>query len=103
KEWRERFARELDTFFREWAPEGEKTEDILDRLKIPYFAYWSFGERLPVMEEDSENPKTLAFSYQLVARLLLGKLNWDEVKHGTVATEAAAEQKLKAEKLVLEA
>jgi cellulose biosynthesis protein BcsQ len=103
KEWRERFARELDVFFREWAPESEKSEDILDRLKIPYFAYWSFGERLPVMEEDPENPKTLAFSYQLVGRLLLGRLNWEEVKHGTVSTEAAAEQKVKAGKLVLEA
>jgi Mrp family chromosome partitioning ATPase len=103
QEWRGRFARELDEFFRDWAPRDEKTEDILDRLKIPYFAYWSFGERLPVMEEDAENPKTLAFSYQLIARLLLGKLNWAEVKHGTAATQAAAEQKVKAEQLALEA
>ena len=103
KEWRQRFAQELDSFFREWAPESEKTEEILDRLKIPYFAYWSFGERLPVMEEDPDNPKTLAFSYQLVARLLLGKLNWTEVKEGKAATEAAAEHKAKAEKLALEA
>ena len=103
KKWRERFALELAEFFRDWAPDGEKPYDILDRLKIPYFAYWSFGEQLPVMDEDPENPKTLAFSYQLIARLLLAKLAWNEAKQGTAATEAAAVQNVKAAELTLEA
>lgn len=103
KKWRERFAEELEEFFRDWAPKDENPYDILDRLKVPYFAYWSFGEQLPVMKEDPENPKTLAFSYQLIARLLLSKLDWNEAKQGTAASEAAAEQNVKAAELTLEA
>jgi cellulose biosynthesis protein BcsQ len=103
KKWRERFAVELEEFFRDWAPKDEKPYDILDRLKVPYFAYWSFGEQLPVMNEDPENPKTLAFSYQLIARLLLSRLDWNEAKQGTAASEAAAEQNVKAAELTLEA
>jgi hypothetical protein len=103
KTWRETFALELGEFFRDWAPKDEKPYDILDRLKIPYFPYWSFGERLPVMEEDPENPKSLAFSYQLIARLLFAKLDWNEAKQGTAASEAAAAQNAKAAELSLEA
>src|SRR5262249_33099643 len=81
--WRQRFASELEEFYSGWLPKDETVERILDHLKIPYFAYWSFGERLPVLEEDPNNPKKLAFSYQLIARLLLGNLDWEEVKQGT--------------------
>lgn len=93
-QWRQKFASELEEFYNGWLPKDETVERILDHLKIPYFAYWSFGERLPVLEEDPNNPKKLAFSYQLIARLLLGNLDWEEVKRGTRAVEAEGAQKL---------
>ena len=101
--WRGDFARELHEFFVDWIPKDESAERVLDHLKIPYFPYWSFGERLPVVEEDPDNPKTLAFSYQLVARLLLGKLNWEEVLKGTQSTEAGVAQKVLVEEKAAEA
>ena len=101
-QWRQRFASELAEFYSGWLPKDETVERILDHLKIPYFAYWSFGERLPALDEDPDNPKTLAFSYQLIARLILGNLDWEEVKRGTRAVEAEGAQKLAIEKLALE-
>src|SRR5262249_24586353 len=102
-EWRARFATSLKDFVVDWMPRDETPERILNHLKIPYFPYWSFGERLPAIEEDPDNPKTLAFSYQLVARLLLGKLDWDEVRKGTQSSEASAAQTLVVQEKTAEA
>jgi TIR domain/CobQ/CobB/MinD/ParA nucleotide binding domain len=104
EQWRQRFAGELRTFLVDWVPRNEKHTDVLNYLKIPYFPYWSFGERLPVLEQDDpENPKTLAYAYQPLAKLLLSGLDWNEVRRGTLSTERALEQAAEAEKLKLEA
>jgi len=95
-EWRRRFAAELDEFVKDWAPKGESTESILDLLKVPYVAYWSFGERLPVLDEDVENPDKLAYFYKLVARLVLSHLDLTEVKTGTRSAQAAEEAQAEA-------
>jgi cellulose biosynthesis protein BcsQ len=92
EEWRKRFARELSEFYRDWIHKDETAESVLDYLKIPYVAFWSFGEPLPVLEEDVTNPKTLGYSYGLIARLIHSRLNWAEVKVGREATAAQAKQ-----------
>lgn len=89
EEWRARFSDTLDDFFKDWVPKEERNTTVLNLLKIPYTAYWSFGERIPVWEqEDPDNPKTLAFAYQPLARLLLANLNLEEARVGGQATEA---------------
>ncbi|MBY5883976.1 AAA family ATPase [Rhizobium leguminosarum] len=102
-EWRRKFANELATFFEDWIPADEEPERVLDILKIPYVAYWSFGEQLPVAKEDATNTKTLAYSYALVARLLNGKLSWKELREGRQTTIEEMEQKAKVELLAAEA
>ena len=111
-QWRKKFARELAEFYNVWVDKAETPESVLDYLKIPYVAYWSFGEPLPVLEEDPTNPKNLAYSYALIARLVHGRLDWSEVQEGRKAIEAAAAQyaetqareseKLRSEKEALE-
>jgi MinD-like ATPase involved in chromosome partitioning or flagellar assembly len=91
-EWRKRFARQLSGFYDDWIHKDETAESVLNYLKIPYVAFWSFGESLPVLEEDANNPKTLAYSYALIARLIHGRLNWAEVKEGREATELQAQK-----------
>jgi cellulose biosynthesis protein BcsQ len=91
-EWRQRFARELSSFYDDWIHKDETAESVLNYLKIPYVAFWSFGESLPVLEEDATNPKTLAYSYALLARLIHGRLNWAEVREGREATELQAQK-----------
>lgn len=102
-EWRARFASELGSFYDDWIPRDETALSVLDLLKIPYVAFWSFGERLPVLEEDLNNPDKLAFFYQLLARLVIGKLDLREVRVGSLASQAAGEQKAEAAKRLLEA
>ncbi len=86
-EWRRRAAATLDEFYLDWIHKDESAESVLDYLKIPYVAYWSFGERLPVLEEDPQNPKNLAYSYSLVTRLIHTRLDWGEVREGRKITE----------------
>jgi cellulose biosynthesis protein BcsQ len=91
-EWRKRFAQELSGFYEDWISKDETAESVLDYLKIPYIAYWSFGEQLPVLAEDASNPKTLAYSYTLIARLIHSRLNWSEVREGRETTELQAQR-----------
>jgi MinD-like ATPase involved in chromosome partitioning or flagellar assembly len=86
-EWRARAAAALDEFYSDWIHKDETAESVLDYLKIPYVAYWSFGEQLPVIEEDPQNPKNLAYSYSLIARLIHTRLDWTEVREGRKTTE----------------
>lgn len=91
-EWRKRFAQELSEFYDDWIHKDETAESVLDYLKIPYVAYWSFGEQLPVLSEDASNPKTLAYSYALIARLIHSRLDWSEVREGKETTELQAQR-----------
>ena len=95
-QWRKRFAQELASFYSDWIHKEETAESVLDYLKIPYIAYWSFGEQLPALREDPQNPKTLAYSYALIARLIDSRLDWSEVREGRKTSEL--QQKLEAER-----
>jgi cellulose biosynthesis protein BcsQ len=96
-EWRERFAKELGEFYVDWIPKGETPARVLDYLKIPYVAFWSFGEALPVLHERDDNPKSLAYSYGIIARLLESKLTWSAATVVAVE-ETEAVRREKAEK-----
>jgi MinD-like ATPase involved in chromosome partitioning or flagellar assembly len=86
-EWRNRSAAALESFYSDWIHKDETPESVLDYLKIPYVAFWSFGEQLPVLEEDPQNPKNLAYSYALIARLIHSRLDWTEVREGRKTSE----------------
>ena len=104
EEWRGKFATAFSEFFEDWVPIDEPPTGVLNYLKIPYFAYWSFGEKIPVFEQDDpENPKTLAYAYQPLAKLILGKMNWKEAREGVKASEEAQRQAAEAELARLQA
>ena len=102
-EWRKRFALELSGFYDDWIHKDETAESVLDYLKIPYIAYWSFGEQLPVLAEDETNPKTLAYSYALIARLIHSRLDWSEVREGRETSELQAQREAEAQIRLAEA
>ena len=76
-EWRRTFARELDELYQDWLPRNMTSADALELLRIPYVAYWSFGERLPVVEEGTTDPTSLGFAYGVFAKLLADRFQWD--------------------------
>jgi cellulose biosynthesis protein BcsQ len=103
REWRGRFAERMRPFYNQWIPRRETAERVLDYLKIPHVPFWSFGEGLPVLEEATDNPKNLAFSYTLLARLIRSRCDWSEVESGQAAAEAEAQQQEETERRKREA
>jgi hypothetical protein len=72
--WRERFTEELAEFYRGWAPPGDWTSKLVQATTIPYVPYWSFGERLSVIEDDSSEPLGINYSLETLAALLAHRL-----------------------------
>jgi len=75
-EWKKIFASRFEDLYSDWLPSGITPEQAVDTLRIPYVPYWSFGERLPAIEEGTSDPASLGFSYQILARLLATRLDW---------------------------
>lgn len=93
-EWRRRFANDLGHLLW-WRPRNTSAESVFDWLRIPYETYWSFGECLPVLEEEVENPKNLSFSYFQVAQLLDHGFDWSTVKSRAGSESEAVARKEK--------
>jgi cellulose biosynthesis protein BcsQ len=75
-EWLKYFAKELGAFYEEWLPKDIGPTEAIEKLRIPYIPYWSFGEGLPVVEEDVSG---LSNAYETLARLLFFNLSWNEI------------------------
>jgi hypothetical protein len=87
KEWKNRFADRFAEYYKDWLPIGRTPADVLDLLRIPYVPFWSFGERLPVVEEGAGDPASLRAAYEVLARLIDTDLEWDKVLSGEIIGE----------------
>jgi len=56
----------------DWLPVGERSARAFDRLKVPYLTYFSFGERLAVLDEGRTDPELPGHAYAMIAELLVG-------------------------------
>ena len=74
RDWLNRSALELETLYEEWLPTDVKLNDFLQIIKIPYISYFSFGEKLPVVEQGMSDPAGLGYAYENLAMLLARKL-----------------------------
>jgi hypothetical protein len=70
QEWLHTFARELAPPYAKWAHRDVKPLDLLHFTRTPYVPYWSFGERLPVVEEGTKDPESLGFALENVTAIL---------------------------------
>lgn len=92
EKWYARFATELDEFYRDWLPARVTPADALDVLRVPYKAYWSFGEPLPVIEEGTSRPTSLGYAYALVASLIESGFDWSRMKAGRYGVDRVVPQ-----------
>ena len=51
QEWKTIFVEKTGRFMGSWLEKGAAVADVINRTIIPYVAYWSFGEGLPVVDE----------------------------------------------------
>ena len=79
QEWLQTFATALAPLYTSWLQKDVPIERMLHFTRIPYVPYWSFGERLPVIEQGTRDPEGMGFALENVAALLAQKLAFSEV------------------------
>lgn len=92
-EWKDRYAREFGDLYRDWLPSGTNENEAIEQLRIPYIPYWSFGERLPVVEEGTSDRASLGYAYQILARVLAARLDWFEALKGETLAPPPAKRR----------
>jgi len=79
QQWLKRFATELGSLYAEWAHRDVTAEDLLNHTRIPYIPYWSFGEKLPVIEKGTSDSEDIGFSLETLSALVAQKFSYSEV------------------------
>jgi tetratricopeptide (TPR) repeat protein len=82
QKWKRFFEKHLGVYYDKWLPENFSPKDALNKLFIPYVANWSFGERLPVVENEDEinNPASISAAYARLTTLLVNRLDWNKLE-----------------------
>jgi MinD-like ATPase involved in chromosome partitioning or flagellar assembly len=75
QEWLNRFASTLKGIYENWLPTAVSVRDFLEVTKIPYIPYFSFGEKLPVLEQGTLDPAGLGYAYENLAALIAHRLD----------------------------
>ncbi len=70
KEWLERIADILKDCYSDWLPKWIEPKYILEQIKIPQIDYFSFGEKLAVVEQGTNDPEGMGFIFSKIATLL---------------------------------
>ncbi|MEU6372733.1 hypothetical protein [Streptomyces sp. NPDC046909] len=72
--WRRKLAERMEPRLRDWAPRGGAADELLQRVTVPYFPVWSFGEPLPALTESHRNSAQVTYSISSLAALLARRL-----------------------------
>ncbi|MEM7060065.1 MAG: AAA family ATPase [Pseudomonadota bacterium] len=77
-QWRRQAAEELAEIYEAWLPDNVRPQEAIQKLFVPYYAIWSFGEALPVMDDPDaiDNPASINAAFSRVSHLILNDLNW---------------------------
>lgn len=76
--WLDRFVQEASPLYANWLPRDIDRRAFLEATKIPYMAYFSFGEKLPVLQQGTTDPAGLGYAYETLAALIANKLSYVE-------------------------
>jgi tetratricopeptide (TPR) repeat protein/cellulose biosynthesis protein BcsQ len=79
-EWKDRIVKEFGGFYMEWLPKEATPLDVVEKLRIPHVPYWSFGERLAVVEEGTDDVNSIGGAYDLLSRLIFFHFEWRDVE-----------------------
>lgn len=74
QEWTERFARELASYYEDWLPKGVSPIKFIEIAKLPYVPYFSYGEKLPVIEQGMGDTGGLGYAFENLAALIANGL-----------------------------
>jgi cellulose biosynthesis protein BcsQ len=74
KGWLERFEKELPPIYSNWLNANISIKRLLENTKIPYMPYFSYGEKLAVIEQGTTEPTGLGYAYANIAMLIANNL-----------------------------
>ena len=74
KKWLSMFEEAVSPFYDSWLPAKLRRRDFLELTKIPYTAFFSFGESLPVLEPGTRDPTGLGYAYETAAGVIGNQL-----------------------------
>lgn len=74
--WKKKIAEEFGHFYNDWLPSKVEPIDVIERIRIPYVPFWSFGERLPVIDEGTSDINSIGFAYELLSRQIFYDFDW---------------------------
>ncbi len=74
-EWLERIADILKDCYADWLPKWIEPKFILEQIKIPQIDYFSFGEKLAVVEQGTNDPEGMGFIFSKIATLIATELS----------------------------
>ncbi|GAA2603393.1 KGGVGR-motif variant AAA ATPase [Paractinoplanes durhamensis] len=91
-EWLTRAANSFGEFYVDWLPAEIEPRQILERTKLPYVAYFGFGEKLAVLLQGVSDPDSLGFALDSIATLIdSGMSDLSGVMPGRVSPSKAIE------------
>ncbi|MET0417315.1 MAG: hypothetical protein ABW022_14985 [Actinoplanes sp.] len=73
--WRRRFASELTPLFDRCISRETTADVVLGHVTIPYVAFWSFGEEIAALREQTPSPTDICYPLQTIAALLAHRLD----------------------------
>jgi hypothetical protein len=87
--WRKRISDELGFTLKDWMPKNIEVETYFQKVFVPYYSYWSFGENLPVLQRESEmeNPASISAAYGRITSLITSGLDWSVLEHSANPAE----------------
>lgn len=78
-EWRKLFVERTRNLYAPWVSQRLEPHEILDRCIVPYVPYWSFGEGLPLADDDSRGHNPIRQPLEVIAALLGHRLSKSEL------------------------
>lgn len=79
QQWLGRFAEALAPLYAEWAHKDVSAQELLNHTRVPYIPYWSFGEKLPVIEKGTDDPDDIGFTLETLAALVAQRFSYSDV------------------------
>ncbi|MEV4617419.1 effector-associated domain EAD1-containing protein [Asanoa sp. NPDC049573] len=73
-EWLTNAANRFGEFYADWLPAQVNPRVVLERTKLPYVAYFGFGEKLAVLLQGISDPDSLGYAVNSIATLIRSRL-----------------------------
>jgi MinD-like ATPase involved in chromosome partitioning or flagellar assembly len=82
EKWRRICVEETAELYRTWLDQTVDADAMSRHLTLPYVSYWSFGEQLPVVDEETPSADQIGFALETVAAVVAHRLDRTDLLAG---------------------